>query len=588
MSMTFHDFPQGSPAWHQHRATHFNASDAPAMMGCSQYMTRNELLARMKTGITAEVDAATQRRFDDGHRFEALARPLAEKIIGDDLYPVTGSRGKLSASFDGLTLDNVSAFEHKSLNDELRRAIPEGDLGVGDSEVGGALPLQYRVQMEQQLLVAGADRVLFMASKWSGDDLVEERHCWYYPDAELRSKVVAGWQQFAQDLAVYTPAATEAPKPTGKAPESLPALRIEVTGAVTASNLSEFKAQALAVFQGINRDLKTDDDFANAEATVKWAKGIEDRLAAAKESALAQTESIDALFRTIDDISAEARRVRLDLDKLVKARKDTMRSEIVATGVAAFAKYIRELNAAMPKDFMPQVQTDFGGVIKGLRTIDSITNAVDTELARAKVAASEIANRIHANIGKLDAANAPMLFADMASLVLKQPDDLAAIIAQRLAAEAQRKEAERTRILAEEKAREEREAKAEADRLERERAHAAQVEADRNAREQAEAVSTAHIRDELTAKPVITIDGPFTKDEPAPVWSDNGPRLTLTQINERISPLSVTGDALAHFGFEPVERVKASKLYRECDFPAICKAIAEHALKAAELVAEAA
>ncbi len=110
MTMTFHDFPQGGPEWHKHRATHFNASDAPAMMGCSPYQTRTELLTRMKTGISAEVDAATQRRFDDGHRFEALARPLAEKIIGDDLYPVTGSGGELSASFDGLTLDERHRF----------------------------------------------------------------------------------------------------------------------------------------------------------------------------------------------------------------------------------------------------------------------------------------------------------------------------------------------------------------------------------------------------------------------------------------------------------------------------------------------
>ena len=52
MSMTFHDFAQGTPEWHQHRATHFNASDAPAMMGVSPYMTRTELLTRMKTGIS--------------------------------------------------------------------------------------------------------------------------------------------------------------------------------------------------------------------------------------------------------------------------------------------------------------------------------------------------------------------------------------------------------------------------------------------------------------------------------------------------------------------------------------------------------
>ena len=120
MTMEHHSFAQGGPEWHAHRATKFNASDAPAMMGCSPHQTRTELLTRMKTGISQDVDAATQRRFDDGHRFEALARPLAEQIIGEDLYPVTGSNGMLSASFDGLTMDESTAFEHKSLNDALR------------------------------------------------------------------------------------------------------------------------------------------------------------------------------------------------------------------------------------------------------------------------------------------------------------------------------------------------------------------------------------------------------------------------------------------------------------------------------------
>jgi len=557
MSMAYHDFAQGSPEWHAHRATHFNASDAPAMMGCSPYQTRTELLARMKTGITAEVDAATQRRFDDGHRFEALARPLAEKIIGEDLYPVTGSSGKLSASFDGLTMDESTAFEHKSLNDSLR--YTPWDEGNGDH-----LPPHYRVQMEHQMIVSGAERVLFMASKWNGDELVEERHCWYASDANLKARVLAGWQQFERDLAEFVPPAAEAPKPTGKAPESLPSLRIEVTGAVTSSNLAEFKAQALAVFQGINRDLKTDEDFANAEATVKWAKGIEDRLASAKESALAQTESIDTLFRAIDDISAEARRVRLDLDKLVKARKEAIKADIVAEGIAAMAKHIRELNAAMPGNYMPTVPADFGGAIKGLRTVDSIRNAVDTELARAKIAAGEIANRIHANIKTLKESG--LVTHDAAALVLKAPDDLAAVIAQRKAAEQERIEAERARIRSEEAARLEREATA----------------ALLATTQQAQAAAAAAREAE---NPIIKIDGPVTNSTPAPAQPDTGARLTLGQINERLAPVSITVAGLAQLGFDPVEQVKASRLYRASDLPSICAAISAHVLRACTLTA---
>ena len=56
---------------------------------------------------------------------------------------------------------------------------------------------------------------------------------------ELRQKIVAGGDQFAADLAAYVPPAAAAPTATGRTPENLPALHIEVTGHVTASNLRE-------------------------------------------------------------------------------------------------------------------------------------------------------------------------------------------------------------------------------------------------------------------------------------------------------------------------------------------------------------
>lgn len=581
MSMTIHDFAQGSPEWHQHRATHFNASDAPAMMGCSAYMTRTELLARLKTGITPEVDPATQRRFDDGHRFEALARPLAEQIIGQDLYPLTGSRGELSASFDGLT-DGIDgpliAFEHKTLNDELRAAFADIETiapQFRDEAAGKSLPLLYRVQMEQQMLVSGAERVLFMASKWGADDkLVEKRHCWYVSDPELRAQIVAGWQQLAKDLAEFVPTATEAPKPTGKAPETLPALRIEVTGMVTASNLAEFKETALTAIRGVNRSLSTDQDFADAEKSVKWCEEVESRLQAAKDHALGQTASIDELFRTIDDISEEARRVRLDLTKLVKARKDAIKAEIVAGGVSDLAKHIGELNAAMPANYMPNVPADFAGAIKGLKSVDSIRNAVATELARAKIAAAEVANRIHANAKTLKESG--LVVHDAAALVLKAPDDLAAVIAQRKAAEQARQEAERERIRQEEAARLEREAAAKA-AAEKASDHLSSATVVAPESDQFEQLLSDPAPETASLYGGKLIKGEIGRvDCAVQIITDTGARLTLGQINERIAPLSISVAGLAELGFDPVEQVKASRLYRESDFPAICRAMVKH------------
>ncbi len=117
------DLIQGGPEWHAHRAQHWNASDAPAMLGVSPYKSRAELLRERATGIGQEFDAATQRRFDDGHRFEALARSLAEQIIGDELFPVTGVqwvpavRRFVRRADDGW---KTSAFEHKPINERWR------------------------------------------------------------------------------------------------------------------------------------------------------------------------------------------------------------------------------------------------------------------------------------------------------------------------------------------------------------------------------------------------------------------------------------------------------------------------------------
>ena len=560
--MQTHELIQGSPEWLAYRAHHFNASDAPAMMGVSPYKTRTQLLHEMHTGLVPEVDPATQRRFDDGHRFEALARPLACDIIGEDLYPVTGSDGKLSASFDGLTMLGDVAFEHKTLNDDLRAAFDQIDSIAPehrDTAGGAELPLIYRIQMEQQCAVSGCEKVLFMASRWAADGtLLEARHCWYFPDLAMRAKILAGWDQFAADLAAYVPSVVEV-KPVGRTPDNLPALRIEVTGAVTASNLAEYKAHALEVFKGINRELTTDQDFATAESTVKWCSEVESKLAAAKEHALSQTASIDELFKAIDDISAEARRTRLELDKLVKARKEQIRETIVADGRKALVEHVASLNERLGKAYMPPVSADFAGAIKGKRTIDSLRDAVSTTLANAKIEASAIADRIQINLGTLRdlAKDHAFLFADTASIVLKAPDDLTALvksrIADHMAAEAKRLEAERERIRAEEQA-----------RIEREQREAAATE------KQAPMLDRGS---EQSKREVILINGADLAPSPRiRQATQEAATVKLGEICALVGPgFSMTAAFVADtLGIEHSATDKAAKLYKPSDVALIC------------------
>ena len=599
--MKIHDLIQGSPQWLAYRAQMRNASDAPAMMGCSAYKTRADLLREMHTGLAAEVDIGTQMRFDNGHRAEALARPLAEEFIGDQLYPVTGSLGNLSASFDGITLDEETTFEHKALNDELRSSFHAAWTDrAEDPQAGRYMPLMHRVQMEQQLLVSGAKRVLFMASAWTPDDeLIEERRCWYYPDEKLRCAITDGWYQFDLDLAAYTlPAATE-PAPVGKAPNTLPALRIEVTGMVTASNLAEFKETALAAIRSVNRDLSTDADFADAEKAVKWCADVESRLAGAKEHALSQTSSIDQLFKAIDDISAEARRVRLDLDKLVVRRKMEVKEEAVTAARSALDLHIAAVNSEIAPMRLLPLAVDFAGAIRGKRSIDSMRDALDTALAGAKIAADAQGRAIRTNITLFmdDAHGLEFLFADLGQIVHKAPDDFATLVHARVdthqAAEAERArkaaEAEAQRIAAaEQRAREQEAARS----AEAQRQQEAAVEAQRQAAA-ALATAAADPAQQATAAAPPPVS-PVVLSMPAPTVRASAPAshepatLNLGAINVRFGGcVKFDAAGLALMGIEHSATDKSARLYRESDIGRICRALVALAVEVQEAQAVA-
>lgn len=542
---------QGTPEWKAHRARHFNASDAPAMLGCSPYKTRTQLLDEMASGLVPEVDTATHMRFEMGHRAEALARPLAEQILGEELFPCVGTLGRYSASFDGLTMDGTQAFEHKALNADLRLVLPQ----YSDQVMVEPLPLHYRAQMEHQLHVSGAERVLFMASQWDAEGtLIEERHCWYKPDAELRATILQGWEQFERDLATHVPAAATV-KPIGATPETLPALRIEVTGSVLATNLDAFRDHALQVIGAINTNLQTDQDFADAEATVKWCKGVEEKLDAAWEGALAQTATIDALRRTVEDVKAEVKRKRLELDKLVTAQKDAIRTDIVMSARTALCQHVADLNATLPKPAaVPVPGADFAGAIKGKRSVDSIRDTVAALLANAKAEATQTALRVRSNLDAFNllAAARVSLFPDLAALALKSAEDFAALVQGRLAQHDAEQRAAQERAAAQE----------EAKRIQRENDEAAALRTSL-------VPATAAVAAVPPAPALATRTAPsatLPKDEPA--------TLPLGKLCERLG-FTVTADFLGELGFQ-AHRDRSARLYRESDFPRICQSLIQH------------
>jgi putative phage-type endonuclease len=567
----------GTPEWHAHRATHFNASDAPAMLGCSPYMTRTQLLHKLHTGLGAEHDAATERRFADGHRFEALARPIAEQIIGDDLAPVVGTLGELSASFDGLTLMGDTAFEHKTLNDELR-ALP------WDQGNGYYLPKHYRAQMEQQLLVSGAERVLFMATKWTpSGEVVEERHCWYASDPALRAEIIAGWKQFAADLATYKPAEA-APVVVAAPVTALPAVSVQVSGAIDI--IDNFKVFETALRDFIEhrliREPSSDQDFADLDSQIKALKGAEAALDAAEAQMLAQVASVDAIKRTKDMLHKLTRDNRLVAEKLLASEKERRRGEIVTKGRAAYDAHVESLKADTGGPWIVLPAPDFAGKVKGLRTIASIQNAVDTELAAGKIVADESARKIRAALACIaeDGKGYEFLLADRLALIGKPVDDLRAIIKGRIAehqaAEAKKEADTRERIRLEEQAKAEREAREKIAAEQRQAAQAA-TPAPTPAPVQiaAPAVSSPAVAANVVTMPTPQESAARILAARLPSVPDTRPPIRLGQIGDKLG-FTLTADFLKQLGFEPAATEEAAKLYRASDEALIYEALVAH------------
>ena len=417
--MKIHNVAQGSAEWLALRAQYRTASEAPAMMGASKYQSRTDLLIAKKTGITPDVTPSQQFVFDKGHATEALARPLTEALIGEELYPIVATEGNLLASMDGATMLGETLFEHKLWNESVVAQVKAGELAP-----------HYYWQLEQQLLVSGAERVIFVCSDGTPENFV---HMEYRPVAGRAAQLIEGWKQFEADLANFEMA--DAPSiVVGKAPDELPALRIELTGMVTASNLKVFEDSALAVIDSVKTTLSTDQDFADAKKAVKWCGDVEEAVSVAKKQALSQTQSIDELFSSLDRISAHARETRLKVDKLVKAQELLVKTNIKQKAELALADHIAAINKTLGQVTLHHVVSDFAGAMKNKRTIASLQDAVDTELARAKIDASQAADSIRLNLTSLAelAVDHAFLFSDVQQLVTKANDDLVTLIKFRI------------------------------------------------------------------------------------------------------------------------------------------------------------
>ncbi len=180
---------QGTPAWHEHRAKFRNASETPAVLGASPWMTPYELWL-VKTGRKVVEETAPMRH---GTAMEPVARAAFEEETGLIMQPQVVVDGEYSASLDGITLSGDILVElkcpYKGQTSELWQTVKSG-----------TVPEHYRLQVQHQLMVSQARRAhLYVFDGAVGINIVIE------PDEITFARIREGWDLFQPYLESDTP-----------------------------------------------------------------------------------------------------------------------------------------------------------------------------------------------------------------------------------------------------------------------------------------------------------------------------------------------------------------------------------------------
>lgn len=180
---------QGTEAWQQHRASFRNASEAPAVMGVSPWVSPY-MLWEIKTGRRVqEANFAMQR----GTQLEPLARQTYETQTGHIMEPLVMTEGEYSASLDGISLAGDLILEVKC-------PVKGRNSETWQEAEAGRVQQHYYWQVQHQLMVTQAAQAHFYVFDGEDGILVE-----VLPNTEDMKQLRAAWDDFMVFVSTDSP-----------------------------------------------------------------------------------------------------------------------------------------------------------------------------------------------------------------------------------------------------------------------------------------------------------------------------------------------------------------------------------------------
>jgi predicted phage-related endonuclease len=475
---------QGSPEWVAFRAEHDGASEAAAMLGISKLMKRDELLHLKTSGNSKEFSDWVQKNIlDHGHAVEELARPIIDEFYDDEFSPVTCEDGRLSASCDGLNFSKTRGWEHKQWNEALAESIREN-----------ILPEEHYPQVQQELMVTGAESWIFTVSDGTLDNMVSME---VFPDPVWFDRLRAGWVQFNKDRANYVHVEV-IDAPEADAIQSLPAVTIQVSGEMTLCNLDTVTPKFDAFLEKAEAG-KSNISIHNGDAIAKFSRAAAVDCKLTAKSVVSQMTTVNEAVTKLDLYAKKFDAMGLAYEKEVDRLKEIEKVAALNAAKSAYAEHVAGLQAEIKGITLVLPPVDFQLAIKGLKTAESKNNALNTALANGKIASDAIAKDIRAKLDwcKNNADGKSELFPDLQQVIYKPFDDFTLLITSRIEKqktdEAARVEAQRVAMqaAADAKAKAEADAVIAAERAKMEAEERAKVAAGVKAQMEAQAAQSA-------------------------------------------------------------------------------------------------
>jgi putative phage-type endonuclease len=187
--MKFIDVEQGSEEWLKWRKTVITATDCPAIMGSSPWVTEYKCWQRKLALVDEQKSNAAMER---GKKLEPEARAHFIENYGINMTPVVVESSEfefLGASLDGISDCHKYVLEIKCGGEKLHKMA-----------LDGIVPQYYIDQIQHQLLVTGAQKAFYFSYDGFCGKCIE-----IFPDPTFKERFMPKARTFWKNVAFFEP-----------------------------------------------------------------------------------------------------------------------------------------------------------------------------------------------------------------------------------------------------------------------------------------------------------------------------------------------------------------------------------------------